>query len=72
LTGLFKAHDVQVISTMSCITELDNESLVELAADEQAFKELLKAVHLINQACFKYEKPKKKDDQPSLIHFSFW
>ncbi|WP_155857660.1 MULTISPECIES: hypothetical protein [unclassified Acinetobacter] len=57
---------------MSCITELDNESLVELAADEQAFKELLKAVHLINQACFKYEKPKKKDDQPSLIHFSFW
>jgi len=58
LTGLFKAHDVQVISTMSCITELDNESLVELAADEQAFKELLKAVHLINQTCFKDEKPK--------------
>lgn len=27
LTGLFKARDVQVISTMSCITDLDSESL---------------------------------------------
>lgn len=36
LTGLFKAHGVQVISTMSCITDLDNESLVELAAEGSA------------------------------------
>ncbi|NNH00209.1 hypothetical protein [Acinetobacter sp. ANC 5414] len=58
LTGLFKAHGVQVISTMACVTDLNNESLVELAADEQGFKDLLKAVLLVNQTYFKYEKPK--------------
>ena len=66
LTGLFKAHGVQVISTMACVTDLDGKSLIELAADEQTFKELLKAVLLVNQAYFKYEKPKRgtknKDD----------
>jgi len=63
LTELFKAHGVQAISTMACVTDLDNESLVELAADEQGFKELLKAVLLINQAYFKYEKPKRSVKQ---------
>lgn len=73
LTGLFKAHGVQVISTIACVTDLDNESLVELAADEK--KELLKAVLLINQAYFKYEKPKrgikKKDDSTWFDSFQF-
>ncbi len=75
LTGLFKAHGVQVISTMACVTDLDNESLVELAADEQGFKDLLKAVLLVNQAYFKYEKPKrgikKKDDSTWFDSFQF-
>lgn len=75
LTGLFKARGVQVISTMSCVTDLNNESLVELAADEKSFKELLKAVLLINQAYFKYEKPKrgikKKDDSTWFDSFQF-
>lgn len=59
LNELFKAHGVQVISTIACVTDLDNKSLVELAADEQGFKELLKTVLLVNQAYFKYEKPKR-------------
>ncbi len=75
LTGLFEVHGVQVISTMACVTDLDNESLVELAADEQGFKELLKAVLLVNQAYFKYEKPKrgikKKDDSTWFDSFQF-
>ncbi|WP_180131247.1 hypothetical protein [Acinetobacter sp. YH12072] len=75
LTQLFKAHGVQVISTMACVTDLDNESLVELATDEQGFKDLLKAVLLVNQAYFKYEKPKrgikKKDDSTWFDSFQF-
>jgi hypothetical protein len=75
LTGLFKAHGVQVTSTMACVTDLDHESLVKLAADEQVFKDLLKAVLLINQAYFKYEKPKrcikKKDDSTWFDSFQF-
>ncbi len=75
LTRLFKAHGVQVISTMACVTDLDNESLVELAANEKSFKELLKVVLLINQAYFKYEKPKrgikKKDDSTWFDSFQF-
>lgn len=59
LTGLFKAHGLQVISAIACITDLDNQSLFKLASDEQRFKELLKAVLLVNQAYFKYEKPKR-------------
>lgn len=59
LTELFAAHGMQVISTIACVTDLDNESLFKLAADEQAFKELLKTVLLVNQAYFKYEKPKR-------------
>ena len=66
LTGLFKAHGVQVISTMACVTDLDNESLVE---------DLLKAVLIVNQAYFKYEKPKrgikKKDDSTWFDSFQF-
>lgn len=74
LNTLFKAHGVQVISTMACVTDLDHESLVELAADEQGFKDLLKAVFLVNQAYFKYEKPKrgiKKPDTESTWFDSF-
>ncbi|TCH64205.1 hypothetical protein [Acinetobacter sp. ANC 4862] len=59
LTELFKVHGVQVISTIACVTDLDNESLFKLAVDEQGFKDLLKAVLLVNQAYFKYEKPKR-------------
>lgn len=58
LTELFAAHGVQVISTIACVTDLDNQSLFKLASDEQRFKELLKTVLLVNQAYFKYEKPK--------------
>ena len=60
---------------MACVTDLDNESLVELATDEQGFKDLLKAVLLVNQAYFKYEKPKrgikKKDDSTWFDSFQF-
>jgi len=59
LTELFAAHGVQVISIITCVTDLDHESLMKLAANEQGFKELLKAVLLVNQAYFKYEKPKR-------------
>lgn len=59
LTELFVAHGVQVISTIACVTDLDNESLFKLASNEHAFKELLKTVLLVNQAYFKYEKPKR-------------
>lgn len=59
LTELFRTHGVQVVSTIACVTDLDNESLIELAADEQKFKDLIKAVLLVNQAYFKYEKPKR-------------
>lgn len=65
LTELFKAHGVQAISTMACVTDLDNESLIELAADEQGFKNLLKAVLLVNQAYFKYEKPRRGVKKPA-------
>ena len=75
LNTLFKVHGVQVISTMACVTDLDHESLLELAADEQTFKELLEAVLLVNQAYFKYEKPKrgikKKDDSTWFDSFQF-
>ena len=75
LTQLFKVHGVQVISTMACVTDLDHESLMKLAADEQGFKDLLKVVLLINQAYFKYEKPKrgiqKKDDSTWFDSFQF-
>src|SRR5690606_8380764 len=63
LTGLFKAHGVQVISAIACVTDLDNESLIKLAADEQGFKDLLKAVLLVNQAYFKYERPKRRSEE---------
>ncbi|WP_251992253.1 hypothetical protein [Acinetobacter sp.] len=35
LTELFAAHGVQVISAITCVTDLDNESLFKLASDEQ-------------------------------------
>lgn len=59
LTELFAAHGMQVISTIACVTDLDNESLFKLALNERAFKELLKAVLLVNQVYFKPEKPKR-------------
>lgn len=74
LNELFSAHGVQVISTIACVTDLDNESLFKLANDEQGFKELLKAVLLVNQAYFKYEKPKhaaKKQTAESTWFDSF-
>ncbi len=52
LRGLFKAHSVQVISTMACVTDLNNESLVEFAADKQGFKELLSEVMKMNYGTF--------------------
>ncbi|NNH86253.1 hypothetical protein [Acinetobacter terrae] len=60
LTELFTAHGVQVISTIACVTDLDNDSLLKLAANEQEFKQLLKAVLNVNHAYFKYEKPKRR------------
>ena len=75
LTGLFKAHGVQVISTIARVTNLNQKAIFDLAADEQTFKELLKAVLLINQVYFKYEKPKrgikKKDDSTWFDSFQF-
>jgi len=59
LTELFKAHGIQVISTMACVTDLDDDSLLKLAINEQEFKQLLKAVLNVNHAYFKYEKPKR-------------
>lgn len=72
LTELFAAHGMQVISTIACVTDLDNESLFQLASNERAFKELLKTVLLVNQAYFKYEKPKrgaKKNTQTESTWF---
>ena len=43
---------VQVISTMACVTDLNNESLVEFAADKQGFKELLSEVMKMNYGTF--------------------
>jgi hypothetical protein len=63
LTELFTAHGMQVVSTIACVTDLDNESLFKLASNERAFKELLKTVLLVNQAYFKYEKPKRSAKQ---------
>ncbi|MGI1795215.1 hypothetical protein [Acinetobacter variabilis] len=75
LTGLFRTHGVQVISTIACVTNLNQKAIFDLAADEQTFKELLKAVLLVNQAYFKYEKPKrgikKKDDSTWFDSFQF-
>lgn len=75
LTGLFKVHGVQVISAIACVTSLNQKAIFDLAADEQTFKELLKAVLLVNQAYFKYEKPKrgikKKDDSTWFDSFQF-
>lgn len=74
LTELFAAHGVQVISVITCVTDLDSGSLFKLALDEHTFKELLKAVLLVNQAYFKYEKPKrgaKKQDSESTWFDSF-
>ena len=75
LTELFKAHGVQAISTIACVTNLNQKAIFDLAADEQTFKELLKAVLLVNQAYFKYEKPKrgikKKDDSTWFDSFQF-
>ncbi|WP_349929469.1 hypothetical protein ABJ384_05890 [Acinetobacter sp. A1-4-2] len=59
LTELFAAHGVQVISAITCVTDLDNQSLFKLASDEQRFKELLKTVLIVNQAYFKPEKLKR-------------
>lgn len=58
LNELFSAHGVQVISAITCVTDLDNDSLFKLAADEQKFKQLLKTVLNVNHVYFKYEKPK--------------
>nr|WP_250852452.1 hypothetical protein [Acinetobacter sp. ANC 5414] len=72
LNELFSAHGTQVISMMACATDLDNESLFKLALNEQAFKQLLKMALLVNQAYFKYEKPKrgiKKNTQTESTWF---
>lgn len=37
---------------MACITDLNNESLVEFAADKQGFKELLSEVMKMNYGTF--------------------
>ncbi len=72
LTELFAAHGMRVISTMACVTDLDNESLFKLASDEQRFKELLKAVLIVNQAYFKYEKPKRGAKKNTQTNESTW
>ncbi|QQN40927.1 hypothetical protein [Acinetobacter sp. CS-2] len=72
LNELFKAHSVQVISAITCITDLDNQSLFKLASDEQSFKELLKTVLLVNQAYFKPEKPKRGAKKNTQTDESTW
>ena len=72
LNELFSAHGVQVISTIACVTDLDNESLFKLAADEQKFKQLLKTVLNVNHAYFKYEKPKRGSKKAAQSNESTW
>lgn len=72
LTELFTVHGVHVISTIKCVTDLDNDSLFKLATDEQGFKDLLKAVLLVNQAYFKYEKPKRGAKKNTQENESTW
>lgn len=72
LTELFAAHGMQVISAIACVTDLDSESLFKLASDEQSFKELLKAVLIVNQAYFKPEKPKRGAKKNTQADESTW
>lgn len=72
LTELFAAHGMQVVSTIACVTDLDNQSLFNLVSDEHAFKELLKTVLLVNQAYFKYEKPKRGAKKNTQTDESTW
>ena len=72
LNELFSAHGVQVISTIACVTDLDNDSLFKLAADEQKFKQLLKTVLNVNHAYFKYEKPKRGSKKAAQSSESTW
>ena len=37
---------------MACVTDLNNESLVEFAAEEHGFKELLREVMKMNYGAF--------------------
>lgn len=59
LTQLFTAHAVQVISVITCVTDLDYEQLLKIAVIEEDFKKIILAVLQVNYAYFKYEKPKR-------------
>ena len=59
LTQLFTAHAVQVISVITCVTDLDYEQLLKIAVIEEDFRQIIIAVLQVNGAYFEYEKPKR-------------
>lgn len=59
LTQLFTAHAVQVISVITCVTDLDYEQLLKIAVIEEDFRQIIITVLQVNDAYFKYEKPKR-------------
>ena len=72
LTELFTTHAVQVISTIACVTDITQESLLTIAVNEQEFKQLLKTVLNVNHAYFKYEKPKRGSKKAAQSSESTW
>lgn len=72
LTDLFASHALQVISTIACLTDITQESLLKTAVNESEFKQLLKTVLNVNHAYFKYEKPKRGSKKAAQSSESTW
>ena len=72
LTDLFATHALQVISTIACVTDITQESLLKTAVNESDFKQLLKTVLNVNHAYFKYEKPKRGSNKAAQSSESTW
>ncbi|GIT83729.1 hypothetical protein DSM16313_15110 [Acinetobacter seohaensis] len=59
LIELFKAHTVEVIQVCVMTTNLEAESIFNVAKDQALFLGMLRAVLTVNTAYFKPEKPKR-------------
>ena len=59
LIELFKAHAVEVVQTCVMTTNLEAESIFDVAKDQALFLDMLRAVLTVNTAYFKPEKPKR-------------
>ena len=63
LIELFKAHAVEVVQTCVMTTNLEAESIFDVAKDQALFLDMLRAVLTVNTAYFKPEKPKRGSKQ---------